>query len=87
MRRFLREVVNRGNVSLAAIVAIVCVVVGFATGFWLLFRIAYVIIFAIPLLYFWARAMADSLDVQVDRTSHRVTQGQPIEGHITVRSR
>ena len=87
MRRFLREVVNRGNVSLAAIVAIVCVVVGFATGFWLLFRIAYVIIFAIPLLYFWTRAMADSLDVQVTRTSHRVTQGQPIEGHITVRSR
>ena len=87
MRRFLREVVNRGNVSLAAIVAVVCVAVGFATGFWLLFRIAYVIIFAIPLLYFWTRAMADSLDVEVNRTSHRVTQGQPIEGHITVRSR
>lgn len=87
MRRFLREIGRRGNVTLAAAVAAVCVVVGFATGFWLLFRIAYVIAVAIPLLYFWTRAMADSLEVDVQRTSHRVTQGQPIEGHITVRSR
>ena len=87
MRRFLREIGRRGNVTLAAAVATVCVVVGLATGFWLLFRIAYVIAVAIPLLYFWTRAMADSLEVEVRRTSHRVTQGQPIEGHITVRSR
>lgn len=87
MRRFLREMVRRGNVALAAAVAVVCIVVGLATGFWLLFRIAYVIVLAIPLLYFWTRAMADSLTVEVQRTSHRVTQGQPIEGHVIVRSR
>lgn len=87
MRRFLREIGRRGNVTLAAAVAGVCIVVGLATGFWLLFRIAYVIAVAIPLLYFWTRAMADSLDVDVRRTSQRVTQGQPIEGRITVRSR
>lgn len=87
MRRFLREIGRRGNVTLAVVVALVCMVVGFATGFWLLFRISYVIFAAIPLLYFWTRAMADSLEVDVLRTSHRVTQGQPIEGRITVRSR
>jgi len=87
VRRFLREIGRRGNVTLAAVVAAVCVVVGFATGFWLLFRIAYVIVVAIPLLYFWTRAMANSLEVEVQRTSQRVTQGQPIEGQITVRSR
>lgn len=87
MRGFLREVARRGNVALAAAVAVTCVAVGLATGFWLLFRVAYVIAIAIPLLYFWTRAMANSLDVEVKRTSHRVTQGQPIEGHITVRSR
>ncbi len=87
MRCFLREIGRRGNVTLAATVAAICIVVGFATGFWLLFRVAYVIVVAIPLLYFWTRAMANSLEVAVQRTSHRVTQGQPIEGHITVRSR
>ncbi len=87
MRRFLLEIGQRGNVTLALVIALICVIVGMATGFWLLFRIAYVIAAAIPLLYFWTRAMADSLDVDVQRTSHRVTQGQPIEGKITVRSR
>ena len=87
MRRFLRKVRWHGNVTLGVVVAAVCIAVGFATGFWLLFRIAYVIAVAIPLLYFWTRAMAKSLEVEVERTSQRVTQGQPIEGHITVRSR
>ncbi|MSQ29044.1 MAG: DUF58 domain-containing protein [Dehalococcoidia bacterium] len=87
MRRFLRKVRWQGNVTLGVIVAAVCITVGFATGFWLLFRIAYVIAVAIPLLYLWTRAMAKSLEVEVERTSQRVTQGQPIEGYITVRSR
>jgi len=74
------------NVSVAAFVAVLCVVVGFATGFWLLFRLAYVVAFAIPLAYFWTRSMANGLEVDVLRTDQRVTQGQPIEGNIWVRS-
>jgi uncharacterized protein (DUF58 family) len=75
------------NVSVTAGVALLCVVVGFATGFWLLFRLAYVIAVAIPLAYFWTREMARGLEVQVHRTDQRVTQGQPIEGNIWLRSR
>ena len=75
------------NVSLAIFLTVGCFVLAFATGFWLLFRLAYLTAFALPLLYFWTRAMSDSLDVEVQRTTQRVTQGQPIEGRITVRSR
>ncbi|MEX2372506.1 MAG: DUF58 domain-containing protein, partial [Dehalococcoidia bacterium] len=75
------------NVSVAGSVALICVLVGFATGFWLLFRLAYVILVAIPLAYFWTRDMARGLEVEVHRTDQRVTQGQPIEGRIWVRSR
>jgi uncharacterized protein (DUF58 family) len=78
---------RRANVSMAIALAIVCVLVGFATGFWLLFRVAYIVALLIPLLYFWTRSMVDSLDVEVRRTTPRVTQGQSLEGTITVRSR
>jgi uncharacterized protein (DUF58 family) len=75
------------NVSVTGFVAFLCIIVGFATGFWLLFRLAYVVIVAIPLAYFWTREMARGLEVEVRRTDQRVTQGQPIEGRILIRSR
>ncbi len=72
---------------MAVILVVVCILVGFATGFWLLFRVAYFVGLTIPLLYLWTRSMADSLEVEVIRQTHRVTQGQALEGRITVRSR
>ena len=75
------------NVTLAVVLTVVCFVVAFATGFWLLFRLAYVTAFALPLLHFWTKAMVDGLEVEVQRTTQRVTQGQPIEGRITIRSK
>ena len=39
---------HHASVSIALTLAFTCVVVGFATGFWLLFRLAYVVAFAIP---------------------------------------
>lgn len=75
------------SVTVTSIVAGVCVLVGFATGFWLLFRVAYVILLAIPLLYLWTRLMARGLTVEVERTDQRITQGQPIEGRIWIQTR
>ncbi len=75
------------NVTLAVTLTLGCFVLAFASGFWLLFRLAYLTAFALPMLYFWTRAMANSLEVEVQRTTQRVTQGQPIDGQITVRSR
>lgn len=75
------------NVTVTAFVAVLCIVVGFATGFWLLFRLAYVILLAIPLAYLWTREMAKGLEVEVHRTDQRVTQGHPIEGRVWIRSK
>jgi len=90
VERLLRYVAwwrDHQNVLLAAATAVLCVVIGFATGFWLLFRVAYAAAFAIPLIYLWSRSMANGLEVEVTRRSQRVTQGQHLEGRIVVRSR
>ena len=77
---------RRPNLSIAIFLVVVCVVMAFATGFWLLFRLAYVIGLAIPLVYFWTRSMIRSLEVDVIRRTYRVTQGQPVTGRVVLRS-
>jgi len=83
---FVQLVRTHVNVSLAITLAIVCVLVGFATGFWLLFRLAYMILFAIPVVFLWSRSMLNSLEVEVVRQTHRVSQGQALEGRVILRS-
>ena len=73
-------------VSTAIIAAISCITIGFATGFWLLFRVAYVVAIALPLLYLWTRTMAKMLEVDVARHTHLVTQGQSLSGRLSLRS-
>ena len=74
------------SVLLAALLVVVCITVGLATGFWLLFRLAYVVGVAIPLVYLWSRSMVNGLEVDVFRRTQRVSQGQPLEGRIVLRS-
>ena len=65
---------------------LVCFITGFATGFWLLFRLAYVILLVIPLVYFWTRSMINDLEVEVHRYTQRVSQGQSLDGRIVLQS-
>ena len=78
---------RRPNVVLALLVALVCVAVGLATGFWLLFRLAYVIFLGVPLLYLWNRSMIRNLEVDVLRRDRRITSGRDLDGRVVVRSR
>lgn len=71
-------------VSVIFVVALVC---AFATGFWLLFRLAYIILAAVPLSYLWARLNLWGLEVTVDRRVDRLQEGQATEDRITVRNR
>ncbi|MCY4638740.1 MAG: DUF58 domain-containing protein [Chloroflexi bacterium] len=73
-------------VGAAVLVAAAAFIIGFATGFWLLFRVAYVVAFALPLLYLWTRSMGNALDVEVTRRTQRVTQGLPLTGRLELRS-
>lgn len=74
------------NVAWALLVALACFVIGFATGFWLLFRLAYVILLVIPLVYLWTRSMINDLQVEVHRYTQRVSQGQSLDGRIVLTS-
>ena len=78
---------RRPNVALAVAVALFCLAVGLATGFWLLFRMAYVLLLGVPLLWFWNRSMIGNLEVDALRRDRRVTRGGEIAGRVVVRSR
>lgn len=86
MRRAFAFLRRYPNVSWALLVALACLVIGFATAFWLLFRLAYVILLVIPLVYLWARSMINDLEVDVHRYTQRVSQGQTLDGRIVLTS-
>jgi len=74
--------------SLAIVVVLLILCVGFAlaTGFWLLYRLAYVLLAAIPLCYIWARLNLIGLHVTVQRLVDRAQVGQMTDERITVRN-
>ena len=76
---------RRPNVAVAIAVALFTLAVASATGFWLLFRFAYLM--AIPLLYFWNRSMIRGIEVEVRRRDQRVSRGRALHGRVIVRSR
>ncbi len=86
VRRVIAWIRRYPNVAVALVVAAICFVGGFATGFWLLFRLAYLLVLVLPVVYFWTRSMITDLEVDVVRRTQRVSQGQWIEGRIVLRS-
>ena len=78
---------RRPNVAVAIAVALFTLAVASATGFWLLFRFAYLMAIAIPLLYFWNRSMIRGIEVEVRRRDQRVSRGRALHGRVIVRSR
>jgi uncharacterized protein (DUF58 family) len=74
--------------SLVIVVVLLILCVGFAlaTGFWLLYRLAYVLLAAIPLCYIWARLNLIGLNVTVQRLVDRAQVGQLTDERITVRN-
>lgn len=79
--------VRHRALTTASVIFVVALVCGFATGFWLLFRLAYVVVVAVPLSYLWARLNLWGLDVTVERRVDRLQEGQSTEDRITVRNR
>lgn len=73
-------------VAVVIVLLVLCVAFAFATGFWLLFRLAYVLVAAIPLCYLWARLNLARLDVSAQRLIDRAQVGQTTDERITVRN-
>ena len=73
-------------IVLICVLIFVCWVMAFATGFWLLVRLAYVLALAVPLCYLWARFNVSKLQIEVTRTIDRGQVGQFAEELIVVRN-
>jgi uncharacterized protein (DUF58 family) len=75
--------------SVLVILLLLALCIGFAlaTGFWLLERLAYVLIAAIPLCYLWARFNVSRLEVNAERLLDRAQVGQTTDERLTVRNK
>lgn len=76
--------VRQRTVSVIILLFVLCFVFAFATGFWLLFRLAYVLLVVIPVSYFWAKFNISNLEVSVERLIDRAQVGQFAEERITI---
>lgn len=79
----------RRHLSLTAIgvILFVCVVSAMSTGFWLPTRLAYLIVFGVPIAYYWAKANTKNIEVSTDRPLDRLQEGQDFIERITVKNK
>ncbi|HEY8836530.1 MAG TPA: DUF58 domain-containing protein, partial [Dehalococcoidia bacterium] len=75
------------SVLVICLLMALCVGFALATGFWLLFRLAYVLLAAVPLCFVWSRINLSGLEVTVERRIDRAQVGQTTDERITVRNR
>ncbi|MDZ4278898.1 MAG: DUF58 domain-containing protein, partial [Dehalococcoidia bacterium] len=87
LRRLLRFLSVRHR-SLIVLIALflASLILAFATGFWLLSRLANVILVAIPVAYLWTRLNLRGLEVSVARLVDRVQEGHDFQERITVKN-
>ena len=72
--------------SFLVLVLIACVAIAASTGFWLLFRVAYIIGFSLVIAFFLAWLNTQGLIVKVDRRSLRGQVGGEIEELIEIQN-
>lgn len=76
--------VRHRSLTVMTAIFVVALAFAFANGFWLLARLANVILVAIPLAYVWTRVNLRGLEVSVERPADRLQEGNDFEERITV---
>jgi uncharacterized protein (DUF58 family) len=91
MRRLFRLgrtlLVTHRSMTLVAALWLASIIVAISTGFWLTWRLTYVLMAGVPLAYAWSRLNLRGLEVSADRSTDRVQEGAQFEERITVRNR
>jgi len=77
-------IVRQRAVTLVVVLFLLCVIFAYATGFWLLFRLAYILLVVLPLCYCWARINVSGIEVEVTRLVDRAQVGQFAEERISI---
>ncbi|HUS82544.1 MAG TPA: DUF58 domain-containing protein [Dehalococcoidia bacterium] len=68
-------------------ILVASLVPAFSTGFWLPFRLAYVIALALPLCYLWARLSLFGVHAEIERAADRLQQGQALGERVSISNR
>ncbi len=89
MRTLVRTLLSAEHRTLTLVVTVllVCAFVALGTGFWLLFRVSYVLLFAIPACWLIAWYNTRHLEAEVDRRTDRAQVGQEAQEVIEVRNK
>lgn len=82
----IRLALRHRAVSLLLLICLISLSTAFATGFWLLFRLTYVILLGIPIAYIWAKLHLRGLEITPERPIDRVQEGQYFEERLGVRN-
>lgn len=86
IRAVLRFLKRNRSFSVLLILFAVCLVLGYATGFWLAFRLSYLILLAAPVTWFWSWLNLRSLAAEVTRDSDRVPWGHTLTERFRVQN-
>lgn len=89
MRRAIATAFRPDYRALTLVVGIllVCLFTAWGTGFWLLFRLVYIIAFGVPLCWLYAWYNTRGLEVRAERRTERAQVGQHAQEVIEVRNR
>ncbi len=79
--------IERRSLTIVVILFALALFVALSNGFWLMSRLANVILIAIPLAYVWTRINLNNLEVTVERPIDRLQEGNDFEERITVVNR
>jgi uncharacterized protein (DUF58 family) len=74
------------SLTLITIIFAVCLLAALGTGYWLPTRLAYVILFGIPLCWMWAKLNTRGLQVTVERPVDRLQEGNEFYERITIKN-
>lgn len=78
---------ERRTLTLVILILLTCVFVAFGTGFWLLFRLVYIIAMAVPAAWLLVWWNTRDIDAEVDRRTARAQVGQEAQEVIEVRNK
>lgn len=88
LRRLLRFLlVRHRSLTVLTVLFFVALITAYANGFWLMARLANVILVTLPVAYLWARLNLRGLEVSVERPADRLQVGNHFEERITVTNR
>ncbi len=89
MRQAIRSLFSpeKRTLTLVALILLACVFIAFATGFWLLFRLVYIIAIAVPFAWLLVWWNTRDLEAEVDRRTSRAQVGQEALEIIEVRNK